>query len=320
MSLIKKFLLKLTDVIGLVLSAIAAPISALLARIGPVRLPLSYRIWDTFNVMPCRYHYYQPVFKVSELGDSVFDAPRHLEGLDLKIDDQLRLLGEFNFADELGQIPVGRATQKLGFYHRNPSIGPCDAELLYCMLRHFKPARIIEVGSGYSSRLIKEALDINKSEGVDSEQVCIEPFEMPWLEELGVEKVIRSKVENVDTEVFESLERDDILFIDSSHVVRTGGDVTKLYLEILPKLKSGVIIHAHDIFTPYEYPRQWVVEMRRFWTEQYLLEAFLSFNKSFEVVLSANYLAINHGKELSNTCPRYAELGYGHGSFWIRRM
>lgn len=197
--------------------------------------------------------------------------------------------------------------------------GPADAEILYNVVIHFKPTRVIEVGAGYSTRMMKLALDTNRNEGVAAKHSCIEPYENPWLEELGIDEVIRERVEDVNLEIFDELKQNDILFIDSSHVLRTGGDVFTEYLHIIPKLNPGVLVHIHDIFLPYEYPRKWIVNKRQFWTEQYLLQAFLAFNSEFEVLLSVNYLAKQYPNELSGACPFFGRLKGGHGSFWIRR-
>ena len=118
---------------------------------------------------------------------------------------------------------------------------------------------------------------------------------------------------------FLSLEENDILFIDSSHVLRIGGDVRYEYLEILPRLNRGVIVHAHDIFCPAEYPRQWVLEHYHFWTEQYLLQAFLTFNDSFEVLWGSSYMHINHPDKLEAAFSSYGRDVESPSSFWMRK-
>jgi hypothetical protein len=109
--------------------------------------------------------------------------------------------------------------------------------------------------------------------GYTCEHICIEPYEAQWLEKLDV-TTIREPVERLDKSLFRSLEKNDILFIDSSHMIRPQGDVLFEYLEILPILQSGVLIHIHDIFTPKDYLEEWLSQEVRFWNEQYLLEAF----------------------------------------------
>jgi hypothetical protein len=111
---------------------------------------------------------------------------------------------------------------------------------------------------------------------------------------------------------------DDILFIDSSHVLRIGSDVQYLFLEVLPRLAPGVLVHIHDIFMPAEYPREWVLTHGYFWTEQYLLQAFLTFNTSWEVIWAGSFMQLNHRESLACAFPQ-AVLDAMPGSFWIRR-
>jgi hypothetical protein len=144
------------------------------------------------------------------------------------------------------------------------------------MFRHFQPRLIIEVGSGFSSLVAAEAIAKNK----DSALICIEPFPPDFLRAgfPGLRSLIEKKVQDMDVEFFSQLQSGDILFIDSSHTVKIGGDVNFLFLEVLPRLKPGVIVHVHDIFLPFDYRRDWVIDEFRFWSEQYLLQAFLTFN------------------------------------------
>ena len=124
-------------------------------------------------------------------------------------------------------------------------------------------------------------------------------------------------MEDLDLEFFSQLDSGDILFIDSSHTVKIGGDVNYLFLEVLPRLKPGVIVHVHDIFLPFDYRRDWVMDELRFWTEQYLLQAFLSFNSEFEVLMANGYLAHRYVEDLKATFVN--SPWWGGGSFWIRR-
>jgi hypothetical protein len=183
------------------------------------------------------------------------------------------------------------------------------------MVRHFQPRLIIEVGSGFSSLLLGQAAAKNKS----SQLICIEPFPREFLRNgfIGLQSLIDKKVQDVDLEFFSQLESGDILFIDSSHTVKIGGDVNYLFLEVLPRLKPGVIVHVHDIFLPFDYPRAWVLDEFRFWTEQYLLQAFLTFNSEFEVLLANGYLHYYHRSDLKTAYPSLTS--WGGGSFWMRR-
>jgi hypothetical protein len=200
--------------------------------------------------------------------------------------------------------------------------GPGDAEYLYSMVRLFKPKKIIEVGCGQSTKIIRDAVKRNTIEDSDykCDHTCIEPYEVPWLEKLDV-KVIRERVERVDPEIFQELSANDILFIDSSHVIRPQGDVLFLYLDVLPKLAPGVFIHAHDICTPRDYFPEWILNYRLLWNEQYLLEAFLSFNTSFKVTGALNWLWHNQREETHRAFPILAKVPDDDpGSFWIQRV
>ncbi len=141
------------------------------------------------------------------------------------------------------------------------------------------------------------------------------------MESIGV-KVLRDKIEDLSKDIFLSLEENDILFIDSSHIIRPGGDVLFEFLELLPLINKGVIIHVHDIFTPRHYPREWMIDQRKLWNEQYILEAFLTNNKNFEIISAVNYLKHSFPNELSKSCPVFAEQLQERepGSFWIRKV
>jgi predicted O-methyltransferase YrrM len=183
------------------------------------------------------------------------------------------------------------------------------------MIRHFQPRLIIEVGSGFSSLISAEAAAKN----TNSALICIEPSPQDFLRKglPGLRSLIEKRVEELDLEFFTQLDSNDILFIDSSHTVKIGGDVNYLFLEVLPRLKPGVIVHVHDIFFPFEYRRDWVKDERRFWTEQYLLQAFLTFNAEFEVLMCNSYLDLHYLEDVKSTFPNSPPRG--GGSFWMRR-
>lgn len=136
---------------------------------------------------------------------------------------------------------------------------------------------------------------------------------------LGV-RLIRAEVQSVPLSEFEALGENDILFIESSHVLRIGSDVQYEFLEILPRLRPGVLVHVHDVFLPVEYLRRWVMEERRFWNEQYLLQAFLAFNSAFQVVWGGAYMSLRNPDALRSAFPRHDLRNTSPGSFWIRRV
>jgi hypothetical protein len=314
---------KLVDFAGLFLTPIVAFLSLIQVRFSAVNLPLSYKIWDLFGVTPIRHHYYQPIFNFKDISGKIWDQEDQMAGVTVNIEEQISLLNEFKYQIELKKIPVNISrSDEYSYYYDNYNYSSGDSEILYNIIRHFKPKRIIEIGSGFSTRMAKIALDYNREQGFYSEHICIEPYEMPWLDKLESIKVIRTKVENVNLSAFSSLGENDILFIDSSHVIRTGGDVIAEYLHIIPNLNKGVLIHIHDIFLPYDYPKKWLQEYRRFWTEQYILQAFLSFNDHFKILLSPYYLSRNFSEVFAKACPVYANdpPKLPVSSFWIQKI
>ena len=178
------------------------------------------------------------------------------------------------------------------------------------MIRNLRPRRIIEVGSGYTTLLISESISHIKTH--DSTYVCdfiaIEPYPPSYLAPLpaSVSRLVPFPVQMVPLNEFLSLEKGDILFIDSSHIVAIGSDVVHLYLEVLPRLAPGVIVHIHDIFTPFNYPRNFIKSSRFFWNEQYLLQAFLTFNQAFEVLLATHAVFRRYPEEFKQCIPSCA--------------
>ena len=270
------------------------------------------------GILPVLDHYYQPLINPKKHLRKSLRDDRELPGIDFNTEEQLNLLAEFNYNQELLKFSI-RKKKGIEFYYENDSYGSGDAEYLYNMIRHFKPRRIIEIGSGYSTLMARNAIAANKIDNPDypCHHICIEPYEQPWLKEIEIE-LIREKVECIEKSFFQQLESGDILFIDSSHMIRPQGDVLFEYLELLPTLKPGVLIQVHDIFTPKDYLDNWVYNDHSLWNEQYLLEAFISFNTEFRIIGALNYLAHNYSKEFEEKCPVFAsQPGREPGAFWI---
>ena len=277
-------------------------------------LPVTKSILLKLGVFPIVDHYYEPLFDFRKAGVRKISSK-----LDFNDARQLELLSQLTFDVELQNTPSNK-TNKTEFYFNNGSFEDKDARLYYSLIRKNKPARIIEIGSGFSTLMAVKAVAKNKDEVRSCEITCIEPYEMSYLEKLDV-KLIRKKVEDIDVAVFAALEANDILFIDSSHIIRPGGDVTHLLLSIVPILKSGVWIHIHDIFLPEDYPAHWLRDEFRMWNEQYLLEALLTGNPDFEIVCALNYLFVTHKPQLMQAFPGNLSGGNERrpGSFWIRK-
>jgi hypothetical protein len=184
---------------------------------------------------------------------------------------------------------------------------------------------VIEVGSGFSSLVIGEALTRNRAEGFECSYEIIDPFPGSASHEMGGEEALRrvadlrlESVTDVPVEHFTELGENDILFVDATHTVKVGGDVTRVVLDVVPRLAPGVCVHFHDVFLPWHYPRRWVTEEEWYWAEQYLLQAFLAFNDSFEVLAAANVLKRDHGEELARLIPS-SRSGAPPLALWIRR-
>ena len=283
------------------------------------RLPFCTSIFDLFNVYPIRHHYHSPLVYASDLRESLA-RERIINGLDLNEAGQLDLLAQFDFRDELTAIP-NSFPNDLTFGYENDMFGVGDAEYLYNIVRYFKPKQILEIGCGQSTLMARLAIEANERENTSYScgHICVEPFEQPWLEQIGV-TVHRTKIEQLDTTLVESLDANDILFINSSHVIRPQGDVLYEYLNMIGRTQLGVLIHVHDIFTPRDYPAAWIVRDRRLWNEQYLLEAFLCFNRSFKIIGALNWLWHNHPDRMTRACPVLAAKGGEPGSFWFTRV
>jgi len=275
-----------------------------------------FQNWERhgFHVTPARFN--QPIPDTQSLPETLWSRPSELVGIQMNEAAQLTLLESFSkFRDEYQQFPTGKTQEHNRFYLGNGLFDGVDALVAYCMIRHFQPRLIIEVGSGFSSLVLGQAVEKNKNASL----ICIEPFPREFLREgfRGLQLLIEKKVQDIGLEFFSQLGSGDILFIDSSHTVKIGSDVNYLFLEVLPRLNPGVIVHVHDIFLPFEYRRDWVLDEFRFWTEQYLLQAFLTFNSEFEVLLANYYLSRYHEEHLRAAFPDLPRwIG---GSFWMRR-
>lgn len=323
---IKKYselIIRILDILLAPVAFLVAIYSKILRRAHFKFFPLAKTIFYKVGVFPIIDHYYDPFVNPSRL-KKFLKADRNLPGIDFNVIEQLRLLDKFDFNQEILAFPVqvGDKTRKLQFCFADGPFRSGDAEYLYNMIRLFKPKTVVEVGAGSSTLMAQNAIAKNREEilGYHCRHLCIEPFENKYLDELSVD-VLRKKVEDVDVSVFKSLQANDIFFIDSSHVIRPQGDVLFEYLEILPVLNSGVLVHIHDIFTPRDYLKEWIAKPR-FWNEQYLLEAFLTNNKEFRIIGAVNFLMRHHYDKLVQKCPVLDRdirnnIPREPGSFWI---
>lgn len=307
------------DVVLSVLVIPAGLVMLLYRRIGSRRLPVTTRVLRSIGVFPIRNHYYEPLFDDRHLSHPL-DAPRALPGIDFNIANQLDLLGQMSYAKEFTEFVQQQQADgsEASFRFNNEAFESGDAEFLFQVIRHFRPNTIMEIGSGTSTKIARKALSMNAAEdGAQPRHVCIEPYERPWLETIGDIELIRAKVEDCDIDWRSSLASGDLLFIDSSHVIRPQGDVLYEYLNILPQLRSGVIVHVHDIFSPRDYLDNWIRRDVRFWNEQYLLEATLGNSARYEVIAALNLLKHEHFANLKRVCP-FLEPHCQPGSLYFR--
>ncbi|MCW3086763.1 MAG: hypothetical protein JWQ78_149 [Sediminibacterium sp.] len=313
--LTRKIACTVLDCVALPFSLVFLPVMKLVRRLGVEHFPLHRKVFRGIGVFPIRDHYYEPRL-VYPAG---FDAlQKRSLPLDFRVAEQLSWLQELQYKQEL-QALSRENTGAGNFYLDNPSFGPGDADAYYLVIRNLKPARIIEIGSGHSTLLALKAIGMNAAEGTVTNLTCIEPYEAPWLEEIAGIDLIKQPVEEVDMNLFRALQENDILFIDSSHIIRPGNDVLFIYMELLPALQRGVVIHIHDIFSPRHYRQDWLTGMYRFWNEQYLLEAFLYHNAAFSILCSVNYLKHDFYDEVKNIFTNLSPADEP-SSLWLKKI
>lgn len=268
-------------------------------------------------------HFYSPIPSMDDVRarekELFEDVPGTIPGVDLNEQRQLDLLEEF--AEYYRELPFGAEKKD---HHRyslnNPYYSYTDGIVLYCMLRHLKPKRIIEAGSGYSSCVILDTNELFLNDKISC--TFVEPYPerlLSLLKDGDKEKVeiIEKQLQEIDLKKFAELESGDILVIDSTHVSKIGSDVNYIFFEILPVLQSGVYIHFHDIFYPFEYIKEWVYEGRA-WNEAYLLRAFLQHNSAFRIEFFTSFLRRVHGERLGELMPLCLE--HPGGSIWLKKL
>jgi hypothetical protein len=279
----------------------------------------------TINSAHPNGHFYSPVTDPQELSSRLSELyPAKPSALGVVFDDALHqrllvdvlkpMLTRYDYPEH------GAADAELSyFYTQNSQFSWLDSRALFSLLRAWRPARIVEVGSGYSSLLM---CDVNRRFlGGDTIIDCVEPYPRPFLRrtDLGL-SLIEKRVQDIPLAFFETLEANDLLFIDSSHVAKTGSDVNYLYLQILPRLKPGVRIHIHDIFLPSEYPKEWVIDENRSWNEQYLVQAMLMGSNMFRIVFGNYYAFMKFPKLVIDAINHPKGHGFGGGSLYIERI
>ncbi len=268
-------------------------------------------------------HFYSPIVDTASIKPrwpAMVDRAQELPGIDMRDEAQLEFWSDVeNFA---GECPFpDQKTKGMRYYYDNPAYSYGDSTILYTMIRRLKPKRLIEIGSGFSSMCALDTIDHFLDGGTSV--TFVEPYPQ-LLEDLMTKAdrsrctIIPSNVQDVDIDLFRTLEADDILFIDSTHVAKTGSDVLWEIFKILPTLKPGVAIHIHDMFYPFEYPKEWVLEQNRSWNELYIVRAFLMHNPNYVIEFFNNYFAHRYKDAVENSASPFRKNG--GGALWLRKV
>lgn len=268
-------------------------------------------------------HFYSPIPSIEEIKlkeDEIYkNIPGEIPGIDLNVEKQIELLNKFKeYYIELPFEPYKKG--KLRYFFENPNYSYSDAIFLHCMVRYLKPKKIIEVGSGYSSCVVLDTNELFFENKISC--TFIEPYPqllLSLIREGDKENInlIQRNLQDVDINLFSELSAGDILFIDSTHVSKINSDVNYIFFKVLPHINSGVYIHFHDIFYPFEYPKEWIYEGRA-WNEVYLLRAFLQYNKEFKIQFYNTFLEHFYKDKFVSEMPLC--MKNTGGSIWIKKI
>lgn len=294
--------------------------------------PVCNRVCDVMKFVPPG-HFYSPIpsdqdFQNVYQTDNLEISSNSEFGINFNIEKQLQLLETIAiYHDQILPFPINKK-EDYRFYYNNYYYSYPDATVFFCLLNHLKPQKIIDVGGGNSTTLM---LDLNdhcfRDQPMDI--TIIEPYpqriENLFQNERKLTKIYQ-KVQDVDLKIFENLKAGDLLFLDTSHVSKLGSEVNYLAFNILPRLQSGVIIHIHEMFYPFEYPPEFY-EVGKVWNEIYLWRAFLTHNNDYEIMFHNSFLAKKFPQELKKALPNYFNRGRKDvnvqcegSSLWLRKI
>jgi predicted O-methyltransferase YrrM len=264
--------------------------------------------------------FYSPIPDLAALPPDIWERRSTLHGIHLDLDEQMRWLE--TLAPAMGEFaPPEHATGRPGEYTlANDSYGRVGADVLHGVVRGLRPRRIVELGSGQSTLIMAAAAAANRADGATTELRTFDPFAGDALIGLdGLASLERVAAQDVPAEVFGQLGAGDVLFVDTTHTVKIGSDVNRIVLDVLPTLAGGVLVHVHDIFLPFEYPRRFAEELGLHWAEQYLLQAFLAGNRDFEVLAAVYALCRERPEAMAAVAPTW-QPGATASAFWMRRV
>jgi predicted O-methyltransferase YrrM len=304
-------------------------IGKVLTRIPYIRYAYLYKHNSSFRPG----HYYSPVADVDDLREREAGIwiSKALPGIDLNENDQKEFMTYLMNHEPGFNIPWKKEPSRR-YYGESPSYPYVDGVVLYAMMTRYRPRNVIEVGSGSSSGCMIDANEVFK---MKTNFTLIEPSPEHCLDKVlkrqDYEKhkinLIAKKVQEVPPATFKILQENDILFIDSSHVSKPGSDVNYLLTEILPLLNEGVIVHFHDIYYPFEYTREYLLELKLVWNEVYSLHNFLLFNNHFKILFFSDYMRLKIREDssfASNFNQANNSLFCNHPirpkNFWIQRV
>jgi Methyltransferase domain len=262
--------------------------------------------------------YYSPIPDLASLPDGVWTRRDPMRGIDFDLDAQMSFV-ESALSEPLRALVWGRDVAAGHAYEPvNDSYPVPDARVLYAMIRHLRPKLVVELGSGQTTRVAVQACRENARDGAHTRVRAFDPFPTVVDDSLpGLTELSRVRAQDVPDEVFAELRSGDVLLVDTTHSVKIASDVNHIFLRVLPLLEEGVIVHVHDIFLPYEYPRFFFEDYALYWAEQYLLQAFLAFNSSFEVLCAVHALGREQPQRMAAAgAQAQGEIG---SSFWMRR-
>lgn len=270
-------------------------------------------------------HFYDNIPNTKLIAQTYHGRARCCSGIDFRVADAEALLSRCfdRFSDEV----LNGALTPSGFVNPNAYFRHLDAIALYCFVRETRPKSVVEIGQGMSTRIFASAFRKNWEEsGEGTVLISIDPYARlelpravlgPWMT-LDVRRV---QLQACDPAVFQSLRPGDLLFVDSSHVFKYGSDVAFEFEHVYPYVPPGVVVHIHDVFSPFDYPKEWMTERKQFWNEQYFVEEFLRFNQAFEVLLPMHLLARESNDVRRYVDERFSRSGFlaDASSFYIRR-
>lgn len=261
-------------------------------------------------------HFYSAQPEISTLAEKLWASPQYqIAPFNFKPEDHLNVFAKLAaWRAELLGLP---AEDSPGFYWENPFFPPVDAIVYYGLIRMYAPETILEIGCGYSSYIAVKAAKKNDNTKV----LCIEPYPSPQFKGVypHLHTIVERKIQEVPLDIFGQLRAGDILFVDTSHVTKIGGDLNHIVFRILPSLAPGVMVHFHDVFLPWEYPRMWVKERNWFWNEQYLLLAFMMFNTAFDLLIANNHLVRSNHDEVRKLIEPLTVSRIEGASLWIHK-